>query len=322
LRSASRALRTTISAEIKIEKVEKKETKVEVKVTSPVKAYIRKDLVSSTRDLQSFMFIFFPIFYPLIMIFTLQGPIISEVTTIGGISILWSIVIGINLFIPPMLIVGFLNIEESGSSTIASLPVSTRQQAKAKIILMMTIQGISLTFATIVLTLLTNSITVFILFITTLPIAWSFLLLMFVLKVFLFGKMKYKYIIEELNKEHKIAKWILMILFLLGSYMTILISGILLFIFYNIFTTVLVLMIIGITSLSILIFCFTRMFPKVEKMAVYKTGGFLREHVNVGTLVILILSFIFTMFLPSILALPFLFILNQVPFIVLISVDF
>ena len=44
------------------------------------------------------------------------------------------------------------------------------------------------------------------------------------------------------------------------------------------------------------------MFPKVEKMAVYKTGGFLREHVNVGTLVILILSFII-MFLPLIIEL-------------------
>jgi len=82
------------------------------------------------------------------------------------------------------------------------------------------------------------------------------------------------------------------------------------------------LMIIGIITLSTLIFAFTRMFPKVEKMAIYKTGGFLREHVNVGTLVILILSFIILLFLPSILALPFYFILIQQPYIIKIFVDF
>jgi membrane protease YdiL (CAAX protease family) len=322
LRSASRALRTTISAEIKIETVEQKIVEVEVKPTSPIKAYIRKDLISSTRDLQSFMFIFFPIFYPLIMIFSTQGVIINEVTTIGGLLILWSVVVGINLFIPPMLIIGFLNIEESGSSTIASLPINPRDQAKAKLILMMTIQGISLAFTTIVLTFLTNSPIVVLLFLATLPITWSFLLLMFVLKIFLFGKMKYKYIIEELNKEHKIFKWILMIVFLLSSYVVVLITGGLLFLLFSIGTTLQVLLFVGSISLSVLIFSFTRMFPKVEKMANYKTGGFLREHVNVGTLVILILTFIFTMFLPLILALPFLFILTQLPFIVLIFFDF
>jgi len=195
LRTAKRALRSTISAEIKIEKIEKKDIIVEVKPTSPIKAYIRKDLISSTRDIQSFMFIFFPIFYPLIMIFSLQGPIISEVTTIESIMILWSIIIGVYLFIPPMLIIGFLNIEESGSSTVASLPISPRDQAKAKIILMLSIQGISLIFTAVILTLLTNSILVLLLFLASLPIGWSFLLLMFVLKIHLFGKMKYKYII-------------------------------------------------------------------------------------------------------------------------------
>jgi membrane protease YdiL (CAAX protease family) len=46
---------------------------------------------------------------------------------------------------------------------------------------------------------------------------------------------------------------------------------------------------IGVVGLSILIFSFTRMFPKLEKIADYKTGGFLREHVNVSTLIIMIL---------------------------------
>ena len=321
LRSAIRALKSTISAEIKIEKVEKKEIKVEVKPTSPIKAYIRKDLISSTRDIQSFMFIFFPIFYPLILIFTLQGPIIGEVTTIESIMVLWSIILGIYLFIPPMLIVGFLNIEESGSSTVASLPISPRDQAKAKIILMLSIQGISLVFTTIILTLLTNSILVLLLFLVSLPIGWSFLLLMFVLKIHLFGKMKYKYIIEELNKEHKISKWALMILIVFGSYMAILITSSLLFISFNITTTILALMIIGIISLSTLIFSFTRMFPKVEKMATYKTGGFLRDHVNVATVVLLLLYIVF-MYLALPIVSIFLLLIGDISFLGLLFVHF
>ena len=296
-KSAQRALRTTISTEIIVDKVKKKDVPVEVKPTSTIKAYIRKDLVSTTRDMQSFMFIFFPIFYPLVLVFTLQGPIISEVTSIEGILILWSAVVGIYLFIPPMLIVGFLNLEESGSSIKASLPLIPRDQAKAKIILMLSIQGISLTFISIILTLLTNSILVLVLFVVTLPIAWSFLLVMFELKIHFFGKMKYKYILEELNKEHKITKWILMILIEFGLYVAILMGGILLISTLGIYATMLAFMIIGLTELSILIFALTRMFPKVEKIAEFKTGGFLREHINVGTIVLLALYFIW-FFLP------------------------
>lgn len=319
--SAQRALRTTISTEIIVEKEKKKDVPIEVKPTSTIKAYIRKDLVSTTRDMQSFMFIFFPIFYPLVLVFTLQGPIINEVTTIEGIIILWSVVVGIYLFIPPMLIVGFLNLEESGSSVKASLPLIPRDQAKAKIILMFSIQGISLTFISIILTLLTNSILVLVLFVVTLPIAWSMLLVMFELKVHFFGKMKYKYILEELNKEHKIEKWILMLLIEGGLYLAILIVGSLLIFSFGIYTTMLILMIIGITGLSSLIFAFTRMFPKVEKLAEFKTGGFLREHINTGIFVLLVLYFIWGYLLYPIAMLIYP-LLTDLPFTVAIFIEF
>ncbi|MBA7535398.1 hypothetical protein ES705_27651 [subsurface metagenome] len=320
-KSAQRALRTTISTEIIVDNVKKKDVPVEVKPTSTIKAYIRKDLVSTTRDMQSFMFIFFPIFYPLVLVFTLQGPIISEVTSIEGILILWSAVVGIYLFIPPMLIVGFLNLEESGSSIKASLPLIPRDQAKAKIILMFSIQGISLTFISILLTLLTNSVLVLVLFVVTLPIAWSFLLVMFEMKIHFFGKMKYKYILEELNKEHKISKWILMILIEFVLYFVILIEGSQLIFFYNLFTVMLVMLIIGITGLSVLIFALTRMFPKLEKLPFYETGGFLREHVNVGTAVLMVLYFCF-MYLTSRIEQLLLPLLRNLSFLGFLFVDF
>lgn len=300
-RTARGALQSTISTEIKVEEVKKKEieeVQVEIKSSSTIRAYVRKDLISSTRDIQSFMFIFFPIFYPLILVLTLQGPIINEITNIESLLILWSIVLLIYLFIPSMLIVGFLNLEESGSSTISSLPIIPRDQAKAKIIVMFSIQGISLTFISIMLTILTNSIFVLLLFLVTLPFAWILLLFMFEMKIKLFGQMKYKYILEELQREHKISKWISMILSEFAIYFVILTTGTILFISYNIIIALITLLIIGVSVLSILVFVFTRMFPKAEKMGEYITGGFLREHVNVGTLVLLILYFIF-LFLPG-----------------------
>ncbi|MFX1321915.1 MAG: hypothetical protein ACFFAQ_09750, partial [Promethearchaeota archaeon] len=281
LKVTQKALHSAISTEIKTEEVEKKEIQVELKPITPIKAYLRKDLISSIRDIQSFMFIFFPIFYPLILVLTLQGPILSEITGPEGILILWSIVLLVYLFIPPMLTAGFLNLEESGSSTISSLPIIPRDQAKAKIILMFSIQGISLTFISIILTFLTNSILVLLLFLVTLPFAWILLLFMFEMKIKLFGQMKYKYILEELQKEHKITKWISMILSEFAIYFVILTTGTILFISYDIITTLITLFIIGVSGLSILVFVFTRMFPKLEKVGEYITGGFLREHVNV-----------------------------------------
>ncbi|MFW9824771.1 MAG: type II CAAX prenyl endopeptidase Rce1 family protein [Candidatus Thorarchaeota archaeon] len=321
-RFAQRALHSAISSEVKTEKVEKREIKFELKPTSTIKAYIRKDIASSTRDIQSFMFLFFPIFYPLIMILSMIG-LFNEITTsIEVILFIWSIILAIYLFIPIMLVVGFLNIEESGSSTLASLPLVPRDQAKAKILLMSSIQSISLLITSILLAILLKDFIIILLLLITLPIAWTLLLFMFVLKIKFFGQMKYKYIIEELNKEHKILKWIAMIISDFGLYMVFLITGNILISFLGITAALILLGVIGVLGLALMVFIFNRIFPKVEKIPYYKTGGFLREHVNVSTLVLIILTFIFILFFPSIIALPFSFILAQQPFIVLLFVDF
>jgi len=321
---AQRALHSAISTEIKTEKVKKRDLEVEVKPISTIKAYIRKDIISSTRDIQSFMFIFFPIFYPLILILTMQMPIAMEITSTTGILILWSIILGVYLFIPPMLIMGFLNLEESGSSTVASLPILPRDQAKAKILLMLAIQGLSLILTSIVLTILLKSIIVILLLLVTLPIAWTILLFMFEMKVKLFGQMKFKYILEELNKRHKVIKWISMILAEVAIYITILITGIILIVLFGLTITIIVMGIIGIISLTTLIFIFTRMFPKEEKIRNYVTGGFLREHVNVGAVSLMILYFCFGLLVIPIelvlfLFLPFIF---NLPYVEILFLEF
>ncbi|MFW9987368.1 MAG: type II CAAX prenyl endopeptidase Rce1 family protein [Candidatus Odinarchaeota archaeon] len=318
---AQKELHSVISTEIKIEKVEKRDLKIEIKPISPIKAYIRKDIISSTRDIQSFMFIFFPIFYPLILILTMSAPIRVEVSSIEGILVLWSIILAVYLFIPPMLIMGFLNLEESGSSTIASLPILIRDQAKAKILIMLIIQGLSLTITSIVLTILLKSIIVILLLLVTLPIAWTFLLFIFEMKVKLFGQMKYKYVLEELNKEHKIVKWISMILAEIGIYIIIFITGTSLIHFFGLEIAILTIGIIGAIALALLIFVFTRMFPKEKKNGEYITGGFLRKNVNCGTATLLILYFVF-MFLVAPIEFLLLPILFDLPVLATLFIDF
>ncbi len=323
---AQQALQSAISTEVKTEKkVEKKEIQFEIKADSPIKAYIRKDLVSSTRDIQSFMFIFFPIFYPLIMILSMMA-IFNEFTiTPEAILIVWSIILLIYMFIPIMLIVGFLNIEESGSSTLASLPLIPRDQAKAKILLMFSIQGVSLILTSIVLTILMESFFVLMLLLITMPIAWTLLLFMFVLKIKFFGQMKYKYILEELHKENKIIKWIVMILSEIGLYMVILITGIVLIFIFDITLALIVLGIIGLLSFALMLFIFNRMFPKLEKISFYQTGGILRNIPILGAIVLTILYVVFqwlSSFTESLVLLPFLPFITINDYTTLLFVDF
>lgn len=250
--------------------VPEEEIQVEIKTKSPIKSYIQKDLITASRDFQTLMFLIMPIIIPIFMIFSFSVPIGSDLSSPTGIMITWSIILIFSIIVPAMLISGLLNMEESGATTLASLPVIPRDQAKAKLILMSVIQLISFTILTVVFTIITNSILLLLLFLATIPIVWIFLFLMFEMKMRLFGKMKYKYVIEELNKEHKVVKWILMLLVQIGLYFVISILSFTLFNIFGIEGTALGLFIIGMIGFMILIFVFTKMFPKIEKIDLKK----------------------------------------------------
>lgn len=297
---AIKRLKIAVSSEFEVSKEKKakkvfkvEDINVEIKSKSKISSYIHKDLISSTRDIQTFMFLLMPIIYPIIMILSLQGPIIDEVSSPISIMVLWSIILGAAMFLPIILVIGLLNIEESGTSIVASLPILPRDQAKAKILLMLVILSISLGCMAVVLTLLTKSLEVLLIFLATLPISISLLFFLFEMKIRLFGRMKYKYIIEELNKENKIIKWIAILLSEFAIYFTILIFGFNIFYIFGLNSTIIALAIIGLIMLSIFIFIFFRIFPKEEKIRYYVTGGFLRNVPIIGVLILSILYILF-----------------------------
>jgi len=216
-----------------------------------------------------------------------------------------------------MLVGGLLNMEESGSSTLASLPILPRDQAKAKLVLMLIIHGISMSIMAIVLTMLTQSVMVLILILGSLPITWTLLLFVFQMKVRLFGTMKYKYVLEEFNVKNKLLKWVSIVAADIGVCIFILILGFTFFLTLGITPTILILYIFGFIGISVLIYTFTKMFPKADKLPQYETGGLLRNKPILGAITILLLfilfpwiaNFIEILFLPLILELQLLEIL-------------
>ncbi|MFX1432785.1 MAG: CPBP family intramembrane glutamic endopeptidase [Promethearchaeota archaeon] len=292
--------------------ISKKEVTVEIKTVSTVKSFIRKDLISTTRDYQSFIFLIMPIIYPIIIVLSMSPVIGEEIASIDSIIILWSVVVGVNQFIPFMLVAGFLNMEESGASILSSLPLLARKQAKAKIYLMLTIQAIGLGLMGFILMIITNSLILLTLFLLTIPIAWIFLLFTFELKARFFGKMKYKYVVEEVNKQRKVLKWLSLICSELLIYFTIIIVEFTLLSLYGILGIIIGLVVIGIIGLSSLVYIFTRMFPKEKEIATYYTGGLLRRNVIAGAVIVVALYFIF-LNLVGIIELPFLPVLFGLP---------
>ncbi|MFX0047433.1 MAG: type II CAAX prenyl endopeptidase Rce1 family protein [Candidatus Hermodarchaeota archaeon] len=320
---AIRSLSSVATFEIdayKAKKGSKRESKlgmepvvIEVKSTSPVKSYIRKDLISSTRDYQSLIFILMPLVYPIIMILMMQGLITEEVSSSFSVMILWAIIMIASQFIPIMLVGGLLNLEESGSSTLASLPVLPRDQAKGKIILMSIIQGIALSLMGLILTILTQSINILFLILGSLPLTWAILLFVFQMKVRLFGTMKYKYVLEEVYTKNKLVKWISMVGADIGICIFILILGFTFFLSLGFIPTTIILFFLGLIGLSVVIYTFSRMFPKFEKLPFYETRGILRNKPILGGIVIMLLfvffpwiaTFVEFLFLPIILGLEF-----------------
>jgi len=184
------------------------ESPIKIKIRSPVWAHARKDFIIATRNLKTFLSIVMPIVIGLIFTFTYYN------INVGGINPFeidfifnMFVIIGFNLIISGMIIHGLLNLEESGASILASLPLIPRDQAKAKLILMLLIQTItvlapSLMYITQVV--FWNSLFTAL---WALPIILLFLFLMFEMRIFFFGKSKNIFIIEEVKPEKKLTKW-------------------------------------------------------------------------------------------------------------------
>jgi predicted permease len=185
---------------------------VHLSTTSKVQAFFNRDKHMATRDFQIMMLMIMPIILPLLMSFSMIMAESNEPMTAEDL-IYMAVIMGLMYQImgAMMLVLGLMNIETSGQSIMASLPIIPRDQALAKLKFPVIILPIS---SAISILMSINSPHIGLYTAITLliaPIGPILALALLELKVALFGKMKYKYVLEEINFKSKILKWIVII---------------------------------------------------------------------------------------------------------------
>ncbi|MBD3255621.1 MAG: hypothetical protein GF383_11050 [Candidatus Lokiarchaeota archaeon] len=242
----------------------KDDQEIIIKKMSPVKAYLRKDLVAATRDLQMFMFLIMPILFPFIFVISsILGISTSSESPLDTFMVIWSLLLFSSLINSYMLVSGLLGVEETGISILASLPISPRDQAKAKLLIILIVQTLGFMCPSVLLILLTGYFLLLELIFVSLPMIWIMALIIFEFKILFFGKMKYKYVIEEVNTKLKYLKWFL--LAIVGSfiYITIISFGNMIYFLFGLGPLLIALVIFEIISLLIILQIFNKIFPKV-----------------------------------------------------------
>ena len=310
-----RSVTSSSSIEIKSGRKVAEEIEVKIEKRTITSAYIRKDLSMATRDIQMLMFIFMPIVLPLIMVLTITGAGASEGITKTAVDLMffWSIIVIYFPIIAIMLVSGLLNVEDSGASILASLPLNPRDQMKAKLILMIGIQLISY-FLPVVILIMNPAFAPYIgLFIAWYPIVLVFLMVTFQMKLRLFGRCKYKYVLEEVNIQHKVWKWVFLVSTQFLICIGFIVIGSILLVFFDMLVMTVTLLILSLASLSILYVTLNLMFPKeFGKKRMIGIRATFRKRPLLGTAILLITYFCF-FYIPNFILWPFSLLIEMLP---------
>jgi hypothetical protein len=179
----------------------------DIKPIPPVKAYTRKDLTSLTRDFSGAMFLFMPLVYP----FVIFLPAAQGLRVITGVNLsifIMLLLMMLSVMSAGMLVSGLLGLEYSGASIIASLPVIPRDQAKAKLKIICTVQLVSSLLPMVLSVGISELIPLIPFFLGYSLLSIDIAMITFAAKLRLFGKLRYKYVLDEANMERKPLKWI------------------------------------------------------------------------------------------------------------------
>ena len=189
------------------------EVKVKIKSSRPYIAYLRKDLRIITRDIKVFMSIILPILLSFVFVITFGIKNIGTISLIDiGFFQNWIGILAFSPILSGLIIYSLTSFENFGESIIASLPIIPRNQVKPKLFLIYFIQTCATLLTSLIYLYSPNFIPIFINFLFTLPFAWLFLLIIFILRIKFFGKKRPKfYVLEENNPKNRIFKWTLII---------------------------------------------------------------------------------------------------------------
>ncbi|MHA1668302.1 MAG: hypothetical protein ACTSUR_06545 [Candidatus Heimdallarchaeaceae archaeon] len=225
VKKALQALKYISSSEFKKETGDHKKTKLEdvsVEVVKPVKAFLKRDLAIVTREMGAMMILIMPLLIPIYAAIT--SPYEINVLNSSGLTDTFIILMSYALFTIYATIAGITTLESSGETITASLPIVVRDQVRAKLPFFTFTVPLALVLSTLFflhsqyfMKLLIFSIV----FLPTIPILGISGLF---LKSILFGKMKYKVVLEEIKNKGKLLKYALVFLFIVAILSVLILS--------------------------------------------------------------------------------------------------
>jgi membrane protease YdiL (CAAX protease family) len=186
-----------------------KDNGVDVRITTSFIAYLRRDLYIISRDIKAFISIIMPITLSFIFITIIGIKNIGIISfTDGGFLLNWIRILIFSPIISGLLVHAIMNLDASGGSIIDTLPIVPREQAKSKLFLIFIFQTCATLLPSLMYLTNPNFIAIIANFLFTLPFNWLILLIIFLLRIELFGRKKKKnYVLGYYNPQNRIFKW-------------------------------------------------------------------------------------------------------------------
>jgi hypothetical protein len=173
-----------------------------IAVISPTKAFFVKEKQSATRDLSMIIYIFLPFIYGFLGVFL--GVTDTEVVVLPQVNIIYMMISAV------MLIGATYRSDSDGQTIIAALPFKVRDLMNAKIRWFVLV--IPPAFLLPCLLYINTPLSLDAFYFTLIWIGFGPIMGigLLMLKVRMFGKLRYKYVLDEIQKANKVAKWFIM----------------------------------------------------------------------------------------------------------------
>ena len=277
-----------------------------IKSTSTFRAFLRKDLLSATRDVKVFLSFISPIILSFIFVVYLNLARLSVSEPIEfQIFKTWLSYLLLTPILSGIIVFSLLNIDASGHSILESLPLLPREQAKAKLLIMFLLLTCSVVSPCFLFITNPRFLIFFFGIIACLPFAWLFLFLSFEMSIYFFGKRNKTYIVSDLSGKN-IFRWVIILIMPLSICVWIISMSTLLFLqispfelFFSLFISLTI--IVGYTF--VLLF-FNKILPiiKIQKhqedeplhvSSKILNPTFFTRHLWISVITVLIFNFIF-----------------------------
>ncbi len=185
-----------------------KEIKIKVKIRSPIIAHFIKDLSITSRNIKVFLSVITPIIISFVFTYTFNFTVLRGQTPLGtDFFYNWAVILAMQPIICGMLIYNLINLEGSTESILIALPTSPKNQAKAKLLYFTLIQTISVISPYLIYINDPRFMEVLQYVSISLLFAWIILFSMFEMYIYLFGRKKYRFVLEPVHPENKMIKW-------------------------------------------------------------------------------------------------------------------